>query len=434
MESLEQCFEIVSEYCKANMSETSHSLFIKPLKPVSMADDVITLSITSDWLKNTVQERYLNLLQNGFTELLGFPITVKIESISSVSQNIPLSQNLAAIGDTTNTFENFVVGPGNRFAHAAAQAVASNPAAAYNPLFIYGGSGLGKTHLLFAIKNELAKTRPDMNVMYIQSETFTNELITAISQGSTESFHNKYRTVDALLVDDVQFIGGKESTQEEFFHTFNALTTAGKQIVLTSDRPPKEIKSLTERLQTRFESGLMADITPPEYETRVSILKRKAEELGYPISDDIAQYIADNIKDNIRQLEGIVKKLSALRIMENSSPSISDVQNAIKDIMRDERPVPVTVDKIITEVSRTFDISEDDIKSQKRDAEIVNARQIAMYVTREVTGLTHESIGEKFGGKDHATVTHSLKKVRQMMDNDPRLKDMVEDIITNSRN
>ena len=177
MESLEQCFEIVSEYCKSNMSETSHSLFIKPLKPVSMAGDVITLSITSDWLKNTVQERYLNLIQNGFAELLGFPVTVKIESISAAAQNIPLSQNLAAIGDTTNTFENFIVGPGNRFAHAAAQAVASNPAAAYNPLFIYGGSGLGKTHLLFAIKNELAQTRPEMNVMYIQSETFTNELM-----------------------------------------------------------------------------------------------------------------------------------------------------------------------------------------------------------------------------------------------------------------
>ena len=434
MDSLEQCFEYVSEYCKTKMSETSHNLFIKPLKPISLTSDIVTLSISSDWLKSTVEEKYVSLLEEGFENVLGFPVKVRLESSVSLSQESPLSQNLALVGDSANTFENFIVGPGNRFAHAAAQAVASNPAGAYNPLFIYGGSGLGKTHLLFAIKNELAKTRPAMNVLYIQSETFTNELITAISQGSTESFHNKYRTVDALLVDDVQFIGGKESTEEEFFHTFNALTTSGKQIVLTSDRPPKEIKSLTERLQTRFESGLLADIAPPEYETRVSILKRKAEELGYPISDEIAQYIADNIKDNIRQLEGIVKKLSALRIMENTPPTLSDVQGAIKDIMKEERPTSVTIDKILNEVSRTFDISLDDLKSQKRDAEIVNARQIAMYVTREVTGITYESIGEKLGGKDHATVTHSIKKIKKQLENDIRLRDLIEDIIKNSKN
>ena len=434
MDSLEQCFEYVSEYCKTKMSETSHNLFIRPLKPISMTSDIVTLSISSEWLKSTVEEKYVSLLEEGFETVLGFPVKVRLESNASLSQEAPLSQNLAVVGDSANTFENFIVGPGNRFAHAAAQAVASNPAGAYNPLFIYGGSGLGKTHLLFAIKNELAKTHPMMNVMYIQSETFTNELITAISQGNTEPFHNKYRSVDALLVDDVQFIGGKESTEEEFFHTFNALTTAGKQIVLTSDRPPKEIKSLTERLQTRFESGLLADIAPPEYETRVSILKRKAEELGYPISNEIAQYIADNIKDNIRQLEGIVKKLSALRIMENTPPTLSDVQGAIKDIMKEERPTSVTVEKIINEVSRTFDISVDDIKSQKRDAEIVNARQIAMYVTREVTGITYEAIGEKLGGKDHATVTHSIKKIKSMLESDSRMRDLIEDIIKNSKN
>lgn len=436
MESLEQCFEAVSEFCKTKMSETSHNLFIKPLKPVSMTDDVIVLSVSSDWLKNTVQERYSSLLEEGFLKVLGFPVKVNLVSreSSGSEEKSPLSGGITFSGEGAYTFDNFIVGPGNRFAHAAALAVAKNPSGAYNPLFIYGGSGLGKTHLLFAIKNELSKTRPELAVLYIQSETFTNELISAIGQGNTESFHKRYRTLDVLLVDDVQFIGGKESTQEEFFHTFNSLATAGKQIVLTSDRPPKEIKSLTDRLQTRFESGLIADITPPEYETRVSILKQKAEDLGYPLSDEVAQFIADNLKDNIRQLEGIVKKLYAYRLMDNSPPTIADAQAAIKDIMHEERPVPITIDKVIGEVSRTFGISESDIKSQKRDADIVQARQIAMYVIREITGITLEEIGDSFGGKDHATVTHSLKKVRQQLKTDQHMREMVDDIIQNSKN
>ncbi len=435
MESFEQVFEAVSDYCATQMSATSHSLFIKQLKPVSMGGDTAVLSISSDFLRNTVQEKYSGMLEEGFSELLGFPVKVKIISRESMSAGAdsPLKKPYMMGGDRAFTFDTFVVGSGNRFAHAAAQAVAANPAGAYNPLFIYGGSGLGKTHLMMAIKNDLAVTRPEFKVEYVESERFTNELIEAIRNGTTNDFHNKYRSVDVLLVDDVQFIGGKESTQEEFFHTFNTLHKDGKQIVLTSDRSPKEIRSLTERLRTRFESGLMADILPPEYETRVSILKRKAEMLGYPLPDDVAQYIADNLKDNIRQLEGIVKKLYAYRLMDNVPPTVANAQAAIKDIMQEQRPLPVTVDKVIEEVSRTFGVPVEDIRSKKRDEEIANARQVAMYCMREITSMTLEDIGEEFGGRNHSTVSHSLKKVSQQMQRDQSLREMVEDIVKNSR-
>ena len=332
------------------------------------------------------------------------------------------------------TFESFIVGGDNRFAHAAALAVANNPARAYNPLFIYGSSGLGKTHLLRAIKNKLALTRPELKVLYIDGETFTIELIAAIAAGNTEPFHDKYRTVDVLLVDDVQFIGGKESTQEEFFHTFNALFNDHKQIVLTSDRPPREIKSLEERLRTRFEWGLLADVQPPDVETRISIILRKAQVLGLNLSAEVAEYIASNVKNDIRQLEGAVKKLNAYYQMEGIVPSIGLAQNAIKDIMSEQQPIPVTVEKIIGEVARTYSVQPEDIRSSKQSAAVSLPRQISMYIVREVTGMTMEKIGEEFGKRNHATVVYAINKIEKLMETDPRTRELVEDIIKNSKN
>ncbi len=436
MESFEQCYAAVSEQLRDNIVETTYNLFIRGIEPVSFAEGIATLSVSSEFQKGIVEERYLGMIRDGFEQIFGFPIEVKIVSRDSLSGGsdsplIPEGQLLS--GEYAYTFDNFIVGSNNRFAHAAAQAVAANPSGAYNPLFIYGASGLGKTHLLIAIKNDIERVRPNNNIVYVEGERFTNELIAAIGQGNTEPFHDKYRSADVLLVDDIQFIGGKESTQEEFFHTFNELYKSGKQIVLTSDRPPKEIKSLEERLRTRFEWGLLADIQAPDLETRISILHRKASLLGLTIPDDVAEFIASKIKDNIRQLEGTVKKLNAYCLIDGIQPTILNAQDAIKDILQEHRPLPVTIEKIIEEVARTFGISTDDIRSSKRDADITTARQVAMYVIREVTGMTMEDIGSEFSDRNHSTVTHSLKKITAQIAGDSRLRETVEDIIKNSK-
>ena len=311
--------------------------------------------------------------------------------------------------------------------------MASNPSGAYNPLFIYGQSGLGKTHLLTAIATEIKKNHPDSNIVYVDCETFTNELIRAIQEGRTEQFRQTYRPADVLLVDDIQFIAGKESTQEEFFHTFNTLHGAGKQIVLASDRPAKEIKSLEERLRTRFEWGLTADIQPPDFETRVAIIRRKAQLFHLNMPDDVAEYIANHLKSNIRQLEGAVKKLNAYYLLENIQPSIGVAQNAIKDILNETQPVPVTIEKIIGEVARTYNVSPSEIRGKRRTAAISAARQTAIYVVREITGMSMEDIGQEFNGRDHSTIVYSMNAMKQNLENDRRLRETVEDIIKNVR-
>lgn len=328
------------------------------------------------------------------------------------------------------TFDTFIVGSSNRFAHAASVAVAENPGGAYNPLFIYGPSGMGKTHLLFAIQNAVLKKYPDKKVKYIKGDQFTNELIEAIGKGKQNEFHQKYRYIDVLMVDDVQFIGGKDQTQEEFFHTFNTLHQEHKQIVLTSDRPPKEIQTLENRLRSRFEMGLLADIQPPEYETRIAIIKRKAKQCNMEISDDIAEFIAERLKSNIRQLEGVVKRINATYQLEKEPPSITMAQNAIRDVINDIQPTPITIERIIEEVARTFEVTSEDIKSPKRASQISQARQVAMYVVREVTSLSYEEIGKEFG-RDHSTAIYAVQQVERNMKNRPDFKNMVNDLIKN---
>ena len=372
--------------------------------------------------------------------LLGFEVEVQItvegEPAGAAAAAAPAAPQAAlppAQGSYALTFENFIVGSTNKFAHAAAQAVAANPSGAYNPLFIYGGSGLGKTHLLKAIQIEIGKNHPEYNLVYVDGEKFTNEIINAIREGSTAEFHQKYRAADVLLVDDIQFIGGKESTQEEFFHTFNTLYQAGKQIVLASDRPPKEISSLEDRLRTRFEMGLTADIQPPDFETRVAIIRRKADLLHLDIPDDVANYIAEHLKDNIRQLEGAVKKLDAYRMLEGIQPVLGVAQNAIKDILNETQPVPVTIERIINEVARTYNVSPEEIRGRKRNATVAAARRTAMYVVRKILSMSMEDIGREFGGRDHSTVVYSLNEAEKAIETDPRMREMVEDIIKNTR-
>ena len=331
------------------------------------------------------------------------------------------------------TFDNFIVGNSNRFANAAAVAVAEKPADSYNPLFIYGPSGVGKTHLLYAIANEIHKAHPDYNIVYIKGDQFTNELINALREGKNNEFRLKYRGADLFLVDDIQFIAGKDSTQEEFFHTFNNLYESHKQIVLTSDRPPKEIKTLEERLRTRFEWGLIADIQPPDFETRIAIIKRKAELLDLEIPSIVEEYIANHVKNNIRQLEGVVKKLNAYNKLAQTPPSILLAQSAIREILTDNQPIPVTVERIISEVGRTFGVSPEDIRSSKRSSQISNARQIAMYVIREITQMSMAAIGNEFGGRDHSTVVYATSQVVKNMKQDTKYKETVEDIIKNIR-
>ncbi|MDE5852717.1 MAG: chromosomal replication initiator protein DnaA, partial [Oscillospiraceae bacterium] len=330
--------------------------------------------------------------------------------------------------DYQYTFDNFIVGSTNSFAYAACKAVSQHQSGAYNPLFIYGPSGMGKTHLLLAIRHKVKNTNPALNVVYINGEAFTNEFITAIEQEKTREFHEKYRNVDFLLMDDIQFLAGKIQTQEEFFYTFNELHQIGKQIVLTSDRPPKDIKTLENRLRTRFEWGLLADIAPSDFETRVAIVRRKAQLLQIDIPDEVINYIAKNLKNNIRQLEGAVKKIKAYKLLADSSPSIAMAQSVIRDILNDDQPTPVTIEKIISEVSRTFNVSESDIRSTKRQSQIAKARHISIYVVREITQLPYEEIGKEFSNRDHSTITHSLKKVEMLIKKDSKQKEIIEDI------
>ena len=426
MESLNDVYLAVKAYCADKMVRASYNLFIDPLELGGMEGDTITILAPSAWLKD-VAERFIPLIEEGFEKILGFTMVVKMEVKDSAKEiKEPING-----GEYAFTFDTFIVGSSNRFAHAAALAVAQNPAAAYNPLFIHGESGLGKTHLLNAIKAEIQKNNPSSNIVYVSGEDFTNEIIAAIRENKTSDFQNKYRQADVLLVDDIQFIAGKESTQEEFFHTFNALHNAGRQIVLVSDRPPKEIKSLEERLRNRFEWGLMADIQPPDFETRCAIIKRKSDLLRLDIRPDVVEFIAGKVKTNIRQLEGVVKKLDALQRLEGKPPVMANAQAAIKDILNEQMSAPMTIERIIREVCKVFNVSAADVRGKKNTADVSEARQTSMYVIKEVCNMTLKDIGKEFNGRDHSSVAYTMKKVEKKLKENSYYKDQVEDIIKN---
>ncbi|MBQ5972890.1 MAG: chromosomal replication initiator protein DnaA [Oscillospiraceae bacterium] len=328
------------------------------------------------------------------------------------------------------TFENFIVGNSNKFAHAAAYAVAMNPANSYNPLFIYGGSGLGKTHLMKAISETIRSSHPDYHILYMTSEDFTNELIEALKYKSTEEFRSKYRAVDVLLVDDIQFLAGKVQTQEEFFHTFNTLYAAHKQIVLTSDRPPKEIYTLQTRLQTRFEMGLLADIQPPDFETRVAILQKKCERFRLTLPDHLVSYIANNATANIRQLEGIVNHIHADLDLTGGEVDMNMVERAIRDLQMGSGKKPAS-ELIIEEVCKYYNISPDRLCSKNQSQDVVLPRQVASYIMQQLTDLSLQSIGKELGGQHHTTIINSTKKIKNEMRTNPALASAVKDLMTN---
>ena len=439
METIKEVWSGILDYLHNldDISEVAYNVWITCIEPRTIEDGEVVVFVHTNFQKKIVSEHYADKLKDAFENVLGIPLGLKIVSGEDLEKTTaaappPASGNLFdGSTDQDYSFENFVVGSSNKFAHAASQAVASKPAGYYNPLFIYGGSGLGKTHLLYAICNEIRKNSPAANILFTKGEYMANELIEAIQKGQTMEFRAKYRQVDVLLIDDIQFISGKVSTQEEFFHTFDALHQANKQIVLTSDRPPREIATLEERLRTRFEMGLLADIQPPDLETRIAIIRRKAQLLDIPITDDIAEYIAGQLKSNVRQLEGAVKCMRAQYLLAGEQPTLVTAQNAIRDIRNDSQPVPITVERIINEVARTMTVTPEDIRSTKRSAPISQARQAAAYVVRSITGLPMKAIGEEFGTRDHSTIVYAIQKVESRMAKDSSFKGMVGDIIKN---
>ena len=434
MESLKEMWALVCEHLKASCGEVIYDIWFKPIEIISFDGAKAVLS-ASEFMRKIIEQKFGNELKNAFNAVMGFDVEVELVDPSAAAPTPAPAADRSAVASSLsiekNTFETFVVGSSNRFAHAAAQAVAATPGAAYNPLFIYGNSGLGKTHLLCAISNEVKAKNPDADIIFTRGEDFVNLIVDGIKKKTMNEIHDKYRNCDVLLVDDIQFIAGKESTQEEFFHTFNALTQDGKQIVLTSDRTPKEIELLEERLRNRFEWGLIADIQPPDIETRMAIIQRKADTLGLELPADVIQYVAEKIKTNIRQLEGVVKKINALVNIEGSAINIAMAQVAIKDIMNDSRPVSSVVNAIISETARTFGVPQSDIISTKRDSKTAKARQIAIYIAREITDLTQEEISMYFGNRDRTTILHSIKTVSDTSERDSALKKTIDKIIKN---
>lgn len=382
---------VVENYVREyNISASAKELWLDALEPISMEGNVVTLATDTDFKRNTINSIYLEKLEEQFTIVLGNPIKVEI----IIKDDIPTTEtkfndirnsreltnkidNIVHDNKVTYTFDNFIVGPSNNLAYAAAKAVSQKQHEKYNPLFIYGDSGLGKTHLLSAIQNEMTKNYPGINIIYISAETFTNEFLHSITANKTELFDEKYRNADALLIDDIQFIAGKEQTEEKFFHIFNELYKLNKAIVLTSDRPAKEIKSISDRLKTRFSSGLAADVRAPEYETRLAIIQRKADLLNFKIPDDVVDFIATKLKSNIRQIEGVVTKMNALYMVSQIKPTIVVAQNVIKDIVSDHQPIPITVDKIISEAAKIYNVDPDEIRSPKRNSPVSSARKVA---------------------------------------------------------
>ena len=421
-----------------------------------LTKDTAVLVAKTDFKRDTVINRYVGVIENALYAILGYEVSVTVRSQESENREVgrmtqaaertnmhvdPENDFYSTVGDTKvlnrasmpaayadYTFDNFVVGNSNRFAHAQALYVSENPAKNSNPLFIYGPSGLGKTHLLYAITNRLNEKFPSYRVVYVKGEEFTNQMIDAISRDLKHEFQEKYRNTDVLLIDDIQFIAGKTSTQEEFFNTFNQLYENGKQIILVSDVPPKDIQRLDHRLRTRFEGGVMADINPPDYELRAAIVKKKVDKMGSKFPEEVVSYIAENLTDNVRQLEGAVKRISAQCLLTGNEISVDLAIKCISDQVVASEPINVTVDKILTVVSNKFNVTVDDMKSRKRTSNIATARHTSIYVIKKLTGSSLQSIGRIFG-RDHTTVMNSLDTVEKKIATEVSYEQQVSEII-----
>ena len=442
-EELDEFLEKTKELLKGEVTKISYETWIKDLELQSMENNTIVLIAHTQFQKDSIMSRYYDLFKNTFKYLTNkeWEITVVLNEDgeggeqSSSAQPEHYTQNLNSNLNPKYTFESFVVGNNNRFAHAAALAVAEAPATSYNPLFLYGGVGLGKTHLMHAIANEILVHNKNTSILYVTSEKFTNQLINAIKDNKNEQFRNKYRNIDVLLIDDIQFIAGKERIQEEFFHTFNTLYEDRKQIILSSDKPPRDIPFLEDRLKSRFEWGLLADISCPDYETRLAILRKKAQDENILIDDFILSNIATKIDSNIRELEGVFNKIVARASLIHSPISIEFAENIINEFKAESEKV-ISCDFIKETVAKYFSIDPNDLSGNKRSAEIAFPRQIAMYLCREVANMSFPKIGADFGNRDHSTVMHAYKKIQKEVkekNNTKLIVESVKNIITDKK-
>ncbi|MCR4436528.1 MAG: chromosomal replication initiator protein DnaA [Clostridiales bacterium] len=424
---------------KNELTEISFNTWIKTIEPISYNTNTVYLGVPAEFNKGILESRYSTLIKNAVKQVTSkeyeisfvIPGQDNMKSPSSQAEQNGNEEQYVSILNPKYTFDTFVIGNSNRFAHAAALAVAESPAKSYNPLFLYGGVGLGKTHLMHAIGHFILSQNPSLRVLYVSSEKFTNELINAIKDDKNEEFRYKYRSIDVLLIDDIQFIGGKERTQEEFFHTFNALYEANKQIILSSDKPPKEITTLEDRLRSRFEWGLIADIQPPDLETRIAILRKKAQLENLEVPNDVMIFIADKIASNIRELEGALNRVIAYSSLTQNNISVELATEALKDILSTNNSRVINSNLIQEAVARYFDLKPEEFKSKKRNRDISYPRQIAMYLCRELTDMSLPKIGDEFGGRDHTTVIHAFDKIMNDIENNAETRRTIDELKRN---
>lgn len=444
MEDLIKTWQKVLDIIKIDMLEVSFATWIETIIPVEMSVDTLTIEVPYEWNKQMIETKYAPLIKNAlvFITQRDYELDIRVKSklkMEDEGRTIKIKQK-ANIGMHLNpsyTFDTFVIGKSNQLAHAIAkniaQCVIDGKLSDYNPMFLHGGVGLGKTHLMHAICHEILCNRIDAKILYTTSEQFTNDLVNAIKDDKNQEFRDKYRTVDILLIDDIQFIGGKENTQEEFFHTFNALYQNNKHIIITSDRPPKELYTLEERLRTRFECSGIHDINPPDLETRIAILKKKADNINIEISDEIYRFIAEQITSNIRELEGAIKMIKSYHNLMSREITL----DLAKEVLRDYKTVnkkDITLDLIATNVEKYCNLKENELKSTDRTKRVAYPRQIAMYIMKELTEFSLVQIGEFFGGKDHTTILHGINKIKKDMEEDKAKKNLVDNIINNIKN
>lgn len=432
MNSASDIWQKVLLILEQNLTATTVKTFFEEIVPLSLSDNTLTIYVPSEYCRGIIRERYTSHVEAALYEIFSQNVGLL------VADELPVDTPPVRGGDILEcnkgfTFNNFVVGPSNKYAHAVATAVAESPGGIYNPLFIYGDSGLGKTHLLYAIGNTIRAKNPHFNIIYVKGDDFMNELVEALQKKTTIEFRQRYRSADLFLVDDIQFISGKEGMQLEFFHTFDTLKDLGKQIVITSDRPPKDLTLLVDRLRSRFESGILADVQPPEIETRIAIIRNKSIRNGLNLSDDVIEMIAQNITSNIRQIEGAVNRLLAYKSLHSEKITLVTAGKALKDFntATDKPPTP---ELIISETCAYFNIDDAEIKGKRRTKDTANARHIAMYLVRKMTDLSFDEIGRQFGGRDHTTVMSAVEKIEIQSKTPGGLSDDIRDISSNINN
>lgn len=430
MNSAADVWSRILEILAQDLTTTAIQTWFDDCRAIDLSDSRLVLYVPSDFKKDVIEGRFLGFVKSALGELFSGEMDVVLLGEGGLDAYKDGKKTPPSEGEEF-TFERFVVGNSNKFAHAAALAVAEGEKKNYNPLFIYGDSGLGKTHLLHAIRHAIAKKHPEYHIVYVKGDDFTNELILALQVGKNVEFREKYRNADLFLMDDIQFIAGKISTQEEFFHTFNTLYESGRQIVFTSDRPPDEIARLEDRLKTRFQSGLLADIQPPDYETRMAIIRNKANQLGLILPDDVCNYIAENITANVRQIEGAVKKVMAYRDLMDDNITVTSVAKAIKDMFKERTEFIPTADMIIEETAKYFSLTPEDLKGQRRTRNTALARQISMYLIRQLTNLSLKDIGDYYQGRDHTTVLSSIRRVEGNIAESTDFSQTLRDISSN---